>query len=363
MAARTKAVRLQDVAAGLGIHVSTVSRALDPRTQHRVSERIRDQVRAEAERLGYRPNVAAYTLRTSRTRTIGVVIPDITDPVFPPIIRGIEEGLERHGYLAVLANTDGDAGREARLVETLDSRGVDGFIFASLRRKDTTIPDLVDGRAVVTVTRKADDGRFSSVVHDESEGVRRILTHLAALGHRGIATIAGPQTVSTGFERLKAFKVEMAGLRLDADPRLIVTAARFSEEDGERCAEELLARAVPFTALVCANDRLAIGAIAALQRNGRSCPASISVTGFNDMPFAARLNPPLTTVRIQHHRAGLEAAEILVDALEGRADRPRHVVLPTEFVVRASTAKAEDVRVMPVRRRAGEGVRASARRT
>jgi LacI family transcriptional regulator len=334
---KAKSVTLRDVAAALGIHVSTVSRALDARTQQRVSTAVREQVRQAADRLGYQPNAAAYSLRTSRTRTVGVIVPDITDPVFPPIIRGIEEGLERHGYVAVLGNTDGDVGREAKLVSTLISRGVDGFIVASLRRHDATVAKLTAERPVVTVTRSAETARFSSVVHDESDGIRRILTHLAALGHRAIGSIAGPGSVSTGFERLRAFRSELQALGMPASERLIVVASKFTEEDGERCTEELLARGVPFTALVCANDRLAIGAIAALQRNGLACPGDVSVTGFNDMALAARLAPPLTTVRLQHHRAGLEAAEILIDTLEGRSPEPRHVVLPTEFVIRGST--------------------------
>src|SRR5271154_1330967 len=139
-------VTLKDIANVLDVNVSTVSRALDPKTTHKVSARLTETIRKTAKRLGYRPNASAYSLKTNKTRTIGVVIPDITDPVFPPIIRGIEEGLERHGYVAVLANTDGDSRREAKIIETLKSRGVDGFILASLRRKDPVVSKLTEGR-------------------------------------------------------------------------------------------------------------------------------------------------------------------------------------------------------------------------
>ena len=153
-------------------------------------------------------------LKTNRSRTVGVVIPDITDPVFPPIIRGIEDGLARHGYVAILANTDGDPRRQVQVIETLRPRGVDGLIVASALRHDADVSRLTAGMAVVTVSRRTDDPRFSSVVHDEDDGIRRILTHLVSLGHRHIATIAGPQTVSTGFNRYSSFLRHGEGLGL-----------------------------------------------------------------------------------------------------------------------------------------------------
>jgi LacI family transcriptional regulator len=191
--------------------------------------------------------------------------------------------------------------------------------------------------AVVTVSRRTDDPRFSSVVHDEDDGVRRILTHLASLGHRCLATIAGPQTVSTGFNRYTSFLRQGEGLALETGPPPVSFARAFNELEGERCAEELLAAGRPFTALVCANDRLAVGAITALRRHGIDCPRDMSVTGFNDMALADRLSPALTTVRVNHYRAGVEAADLIVEKLAKGAAGPRHVVLPVELVVRDST--------------------------
>lgn len=338
MRSRSKSVTLRDVAEAVGINISTASRALDSRTTHRVSDGLRSKVRDAAARLGYQPNAAAYTLKTNRTRTIGVVIPDITDPVFPPIIRGIEAGLEQHGYVAVLANTDGDSEREVRLIETLAARGVDGFILASVQRRKPAPSVLLDNYPVVTVSRVGASVAFSTVTHDEHDGVRRLVTHLSALGHHSFAAIAGPQSVSTGYERLRGFRNALAGLGKRLDEPKIALASRFTEEEGERRAEELLATGRAFTALVCANDRLAIGAIAALARNGLRCPDDVSVTGFNDMPFASRLQPALTTVRLQHDRAGCEAAKMIVSVLEGAAESPRHLVLPVDIVIRSSTA-------------------------
>jgi LacI family transcriptional regulator len=336
---KSRRVTLKDVAKAVGVNVSTASRALDPLSTHNVSPDLAEQIRAASRKLGYKPNAAAYTLKTNRTRTIGVVVPDLSDPVFPPIIRGIEDGLGLHDYVSIVANTDNDARREERVLQTLNSRGVDGFILATTKRRDALISRLTEGKPVVTIIRQVDDARFSSVVHDEDEGIRRLLTHLVSLGHQQIAHIAGPQDVSTGFMRYSAFERYRALLDIGRTEELVVFARTFSGEEGERCAEQLLAGGQTFTAVVCANDQLAIGAIAAFQRRGLSCPDDISVTGFNDIPLVDRLQPPLTTVRVQHHKMGFESALLAVEALkaEEKARKADHLVLPIELVVRAST--------------------------
>ena len=330
---------LHDIARDVGVHVSTISRALNPRSRHAVSPDLADKIRRVSQRRGYRRNAAAVLLRTNRSHTIGVVIPDITDPVFPPIIRGIEDGLAQHGYVAILANTDGHAGRQIKLIEAMQPRGVDGLILASVARHDAAVSRIAGATPVVTISRQTDDPRFSSVVHDEDDGIARVLTHLVSLGHRRIAAIAGPQTVSTGYKRYASFlkHADMRGLEAKRLP--VAFARTFNETEGERCAEELLARipeSRPFTAIACANDRLAIGAITALRRHGVECPRDVSITGFNDMILADRLSPALTTVRVQHHRAGLEAARLVVDIIESATSEPRHIVLPVELVVRGS---------------------------
>ncbi len=332
---------LKDVAEAAGVHLSTVSRALNPNTAHLITPAVVEKVRAVSRRLDYRPNAAATSLRTNRTRTVGVVVPDITNPVFPPIIRGIEDGLAVRGYLAILANTDGGLDREEEVAGILRSRGVDGLILASVQREDAAISRIsAEGVPVVTVNRRVDDPAVSSVVNDEEEGIRRLLEHLAGLGHKAVANIAGPQTLSTGAERYRAFKKHRKKFGLDPSPGLVAFAAGFNEHQGEAGMDELIAARGRFTAVVCSNDRLAIGAIAALRRHGLDCPGDISVTGYNDMPLVDRLSPPLTTIRIEQYNVGVAAAEVLVEMIESPADRrgPKHLVRPVKLVVRASTA-------------------------
>ena len=335
-----KRVTLKDVAQAVGVHVSTVSRALDPKTRHLITPEVADQILQASERLDYRQNAAAYSLKTNRTRTIGVVVPDITNPIFPPIIRGVEDGLAGHNYMAILANTDSNMRREEGVTATLRARGVDGLILASAEREDDVVARLAqEGLPVVTVNRHLDDPNVSSVFNNEDEGIRRILAHLVSLGHRRIANIAGPQALSTGLARLLSYQQHRLAMGLEADDRLIAFADKFNEAEGERCTEELLGAGVPFTAIVCSNDRLAVGAIAALRRHGLACPEDLSVTGYNDMPMVDRLFPPLTTIRVQQYRAGFAAAELLLELLATPPGlrEPRHIVLPVELIVRGST--------------------------
>lgn len=328
---------LRDIAREVGVHVSTISRALDPSSPHAVSPQLAEKIRRASQRRGYRRNAAAYLLKTNRSRTIGVVIPDITDPVFPPIIRGIEDGLAEHDYVAVLANTDGNPRRQTQVIDAMRPRGVDGFILASVTRDDRTVSQIAAAMPVVTISRQTGDARLSSVVHDEESGIAQALTHLVSLGHRRIATIAGPQTVSTGFKRYAGFVRHADTLGLDGKTLPVAFARAFNEMEGERCAEELLAAGKQFTALVCANDRLAVGAITGFRRHQIDCPKDISITGFNDMILADRISPALTTVRVHHHKAGIEAARLIVDLIENAVAEPHHIVLPVELIVRGST--------------------------
>jgi len=334
-------ITLKDVARQAGVHVSTVSRALNPGTRHLIRPEVVEDIVRVSERLNYSPNNAALSLKTNRTRSIGVIVPDITNPVFPPIIRGIEDALAQHDYFAVLANTDGGLAREAKIADLLRARGVDGLILASVEREDETVSRLAgDGLPIVTVNRRVDDDAVSSVVNDEDTGILDVLRHLAGLGHHRVANVAGPQAMSTGVDRYRAFERHRTALGLDQDPALVAFATGFNEEEGDARTEELIARRRDFTALVCANDRLAIGAIAALRRHGLDPPRDVSVTGYNDMPLVDRLSPPLTTVRIQQYEVGFEAAGVLVGLLEVRAEqrRARHLIRPVELIVRGSTA-------------------------
>ncbi len=335
-----KRITLKDIAVATGVHVSTVSRALDPRRETPLSDDVVLRIRETADRLGYRPNRIASSLRTQKTMTIGVMIPDITNMIFPPIVRGIESVLETLGYASIIVNTDSQRGREQRLVEILQDRGVDGIIHTAVLLDDPTIVKAAEaGLPVVTLNRKIEGTRVPYIINDEAAGIEAAFSLLHDKGHRHIAHLAGPRNLSTGQLRLDAFRASAAIRGMNVEHLTIVEAVQFDEVDGRRAAEEILIRDPGTTAILCANDRLALGAIDHFRTVGLRCPEDISVTGFNDMPFLNMIPPRLTTVRIQQFEAGAVAARHMASILSGHGeDVPIETILPVLLIERDSVA-------------------------
>jgi LacI family transcriptional regulator len=333
-------VTLKDVAARAGVHPATASRALSPETSLLVSEDTARRVRDAAKALGYRPNPLARSLRTRRSHTIGVLIPDLNNPLFPPIVRGLEDRLAEAGYVALLGNTDSDEKRERIVFEQMRARHVDGFVLATTHLRSSLLAEAARADlALVLMNRMAEDQDFSSVSVDNESGIRMAVSHLAALGHRRIAHIAGPQDLSTGLNRYRGFITAMAASGLPVDPELVVFAMAFSVEEGLRCCRQLLAAPGRCTAVAAGNDMLAVGSYAALDEAGLSCPEDMSVVGFNDMPFIDRLRPPMTTIRFPHYQVGTEAAHLLLERIAGPGGPVKILYLAPELVVRGSTAR------------------------
>jgi LacI family transcriptional regulator len=308
-------VTLKDVAAMARVHPATVSRALNPETRLLVSDETADRIMAAAETLGYRPNTVARSLRTRRSNTIGVLIPDITNPLFPPIVRGLEDRLAADGYVALVGNTDGDDKRERLVFELMRDRHVDGFVFATARLRSPVLAEAAAARIpVVLVNRYAEGYGFPAVSVDNERGIAMVVDHLASLGHRKIAHVAGPQDISTGLRRYRGFVAAMRAHDLPVDPELIAYASAYSIDEGQRGCRALLERD-GFTAIVAANDMLAVGCYAALEMAKLVCPRHISVVGFNDMPFIDRLTPPLTSVNFAHYEVGREAGRLILEQL------------------------------------------------
>ena len=334
-----RTVTLRDVAARAGVHPATASRALNPETRLLVREDTARRVLEAAEVLGYHPNPVARSLRTRRSNTVGVLIPDLTNPLFPPIVRALEDRLAAAGYVALIGNTDGDGERERLVFQQMRARHVDGMVLATAHLSDPLLADAARaGLPVVLMNRMAQDHSLDSVSVDNERGMRMAVAHLAGEGHRRIAHIAGPQEVSTGLSRYRGFMSAMEAHGLEADPDLIITAKAFSIEEGLRCTRALLERRGGCTAVAAGNDMLAVGCFAALEEAGLNCPADLSVVGFNDMPFIDRLRPPLTTIRFPHYQLGTEAAQLLLERIGGQGGPVRVIYLAPELVVRGSTA-------------------------
>jgi LacI family transcriptional regulator len=332
-------ITLRDVARRVGVHPSTVSRVLNPVTRNMVTPEIAQRVTEAAQSLGYRPNPFAYSLKTNRSRLVGVLVPDLVNPIFPPILRGIEAVLEAAGYTAIVANTDNQEDRERVILERMGERQVDGLILATAHRADARAQD--PGLPLVFINRTVDDRPVYAVVNEDKAGIRLAVEHLASRGHRRIAHIAGPQSISTGFRRREGFEEVLREAGLPVEPRWIVPAAAYTEVEGQKALAPLLnGGPPPFTGIVAANDLLALGCYDALQECGLRCPEDVSVTGFNDMPMADKLRPPLTTVRIPHYEIGAEAARLLLGQLTDPPEAPHTVSLMPTLVVRGSTGAA-----------------------
>lgn len=334
-----KRTRIDDVARAAGVHASTVSRVLNPRTRGLVSQAVAERIEALARKLGYSPDPAASGLRTRRSATIGVLIPDIANPVFPLILRGIESTLAEAGYTAIIANTDNDAARARAALERLAARRIDGIIIAAATRRDALIAQCIGlGLPAVLVNRGADGGKLSAVIVDDRAGIALAVEHLLALGHRAIGHVAGPGNISTGQGRRAGFLAAIKAQGLVPPP--IAVADSYSIAAGERACAQLLGtrRHVKVSAIVAANDLLALGCYDELKRRSLVCPRDISVTGFNDMAFADRFDPPLTSVRIPHRLMGADAARLLLAQITNPRTPIQEIKLQPELVVRGSTA-------------------------
>lgn len=335
---------LRDVADAAGVHPATASRALNPATRGLVNAETARRVIKVAEGLGYRPNPIARGLKTAKSSTVGLVIPDLTNPLFPPIVRGIEDVLEPAGYSGLIVNTDNDPQRELAQIELLRARQVEGLIVATALIDHPLMSRLhAEGVPMVMVNRRPDGADIPSITPDDAAGIELAVQHLADLGHRRVAHLAGPGTTSTGVARLRAFRNAVRDLDLDADPALVVTCDHWSEEAGAEALRQLLDVRPDVTAIVAGNDLIALGCYDVFAERGVSCPSEVSVVGFNDMPFLDKLAPPLTTVAIPHQQIGAEAARLLLDAISEPNRPARSVLLPLSLVVRGSTAPPASV--------------------
>jgi LacI family transcriptional regulator len=333
-------VKLTDVALAAGVHPGTASRALNPATRSRVSPETSRRILKVAEKLGYVPNTLARGLRTSRSFVVAMLVPDITNALFPPMVRGAEQVLSTAGYTLVLTDTDNDSDTERRQVEQLRARGTDGFIIATALWKDPLLEEIADhGVPAVLVNRNIGSRRLPYVGADERTGIQLAVEHLAGLGHQRIAHLAGPQDTSTGRDRESAFQQAIDGLGLPTGLKLVEVCRSYSEAAGAEAARHLLRSGQDVTAIVCGNDLIALGALSVLAEAGISCPAQMSVVGFNNMAMVDRLTPPLTTVQLPLHQIGELSARLLLAEIEGGPQNAGAVqsLLGVRLAVRGTT--------------------------
>ena len=330
------AVTIKDVARAANVSVASVSRALNGHTN--VTDETRKLVLETARNLRYIPHSGARSLSTSRTDTIGVVLPDLYGEFFSELIRGIDQAARRRGLHLLVSSSHGDAGEAAAALRAMSGR-VDGLIIMSPHVDASFLSDNLPGVLPVVLLNTHDTAHeYSSLAVDNYGGAAAMVQHLVEMGHRRIMMIAGPSNNFEAEERLRGFRETMARLLPAYDPQDVsVVRGDFTEDSGYRAGQQMQALKRLPDAIFAANDMMAIGCLFALNEAGVHVPNDVALVGFDDIPMARFISPPLTTVRVRMTDMGSRALEGLAFQIENPEGTRNSVqVLQTELVVRRS---------------------------
>jgi len=329
---------IKHVAARAGVSFTTVSHVVN-RTRP-VSDAARVRVEQAIAELGYRPSAVARALKTSQTRILGVIVPNITNPFFSELMRGIEDVCEKNDYAVFLCNGDDDFERQGRSLETLFERRVDGVLLATPTGPASALAKRLGEAKVrtVLVDRNVPGLAADRVRIDHGAGARFAVEHLLSLGHRRIACLAGPLSFAASRARVAGWKraLERAGIEPAQDWLL---EGDFRAESGHDLARPLIAGG-RFSAIFASNDLLAIGALRAAAEEHVRVPAELSVIGFDGIDMGNFTYPALTTVGYPIRAIGETAATVLIYRIAGRTSAPRDLVVTPRVIERESTAKA-----------------------
>ncbi len=323
-----------DVANLARVSKTTVARVVNGE-EALVQEKTRQRVLEAIAHLGYERNAIARSLRTERTFTIALSIPDITNPFWPEVARGVQDTVEPSGYSVVLLNSDWDPSRQRNHLRVVRRNLFDGLILNSVGISESELEQL--GIPVITLSGSGNDTGFDSVGSDSEAAVHLALEHLTALGHRRIGLIAGVSKRRLSRSRYAFFKAFFRERQLPFDESLVVRCA-FSQEAGAEATKKLLRLDRPPTAICAGNDILAVGALMATRQAAVEVPTDISIVGMDDIYAATATYPPLTTVEKPKYEIGVEAARLLLARIEGEVTEQRHVRLPCRLILRESTA-------------------------
>ena len=327
-----------DVAHKAKVSIATVSRVTN-NSPHKVNSVTRKRVLAAIRKLDYRPNALAKGLLMKKTMTVGIIIPDISNPYYAEIVRGIQDMADQYGYAIILLNTERNQDRIIKHIYFLREKSADGIIFSGgVIHGEKVLSSLKELRErVVVIGRHRVD--FSAVMVDNVGGAAKATQHLIGLNHRRIGFIGGPDKSNSARDRLSGYKNALAQSRHPIENNLI-RKGDFTPRSGFLSGKELIQRERP-TAIFAANDQMAFGAVRAARELGLRVPDDLSVVGFDNIPFSSYFDPPLTTVEIPKYPMGAAAMEMLVNLISKKnAERSRW--FHTQFLIRGSTAKIKE---------------------
>ncbi|MBB6348100.1 LacI family transcriptional regulator [Nonomuraea muscovyensis] len=328
--------RIKDVAAQAGVSVATVSRVLNDNPS--VTEETRNRVHDAMATLNYRPNAVARSLRTEATRTLGLIIGDILNPFFAELARAVEDEAREAGYTVVIGNADERADQQDHYVRTLMEQRVDGLIICPTAEVTPLVEEVSKGqRPLVFLDRTLTGIDVPSVRADGAAAITELVAHLRALGHRRVAFVSGPGTLSTGRERTAAFLRAAAdhGLRVPAE---YVRVGDFRAGSGQRITAELLDLPEPPQAIFLGDNLMALGALDEIRRRGLDIPGDVAVASFDDVPWFNHIQPRITAISQPTAELGRLAVRVILDALRGKT--AESVVLPAALVIRESCGEA-----------------------
>ncbi len=329
-------VTIKDVARLAGVSISTVSRVLN-NNSHPVNSETKERILSAIEELGFYPNAIARGLQANKTKTIGLILPDIGNPYYPGIVRGVEDVAHELGYTLILCNADRSRERTQEYVRVLRENRVEGIIFTGGGiAQDAQQGNFSEKDAVATVVIGKHWSNLPSVQVDNVKAAREACEHLLSFGHRQIATVTGPESSTTARDRLEGYRQGLATLGLTEHPEWIILGD-FEVDSGYRAVAQLprLGRE-GITAIFAQNDLMAIGVINALQQRGMKVPDDVAVVGFDDIPLASFVTPKLSTVAIPVYELGMTAMKVLAKLLVGQ-ETESVTILETKLELREST--------------------------
>jgi DNA-binding LacI/PurR family transcriptional regulator len=333
-------VTIKDIASEAGVSPQTVSRAINNKDE--IRPETRDRILRIADKLGYRPNSIARSLATRRTRNVGLVVPDVSNPFFSSVARGIQDTAHRADYNVFLCNTDENTDREMGAIHSLEAQRVDGMILCSSRLSEQNLEQVADRyQPLVLVNRRISRPRTGCVMVDDARAMEDAVHYLLELGHREIGFLAGPPRSHSGQERATGYRKAMQAYDIIPPPTWQIHC-RPQVEGGQSAAHELLQHAPELTVLVAYNDLVAAGALRACADLGLRVPEDCAIIGCDDTLLAALVSPALTTIHIPTYNLGQQAMALLLNVME--ADEPETrglapILVSPHLVIRDSVGR------------------------
>jgi len=326
-------VTIKDVAKKANVSITTVSRVIN-KIEGYTNEETKKRILKVIEELDYKPNALARSLVTKRTKTIGLILPDISNPFFPSIAKSVEDLVNELGYNLILCNSYDDTEKEANYINVLKEKCVDGILLSSKQTKDKY--DIYkDDIPMVFIDRKPEVEVKYGVFVDNYNGAYNATKHLIDLGHRSIACITGPKNINTTIERLRGYKDALIDNHIECD-ETIIKSNDYAIEGGYEAAKDLI-KNHNITAIFTHDDLMACGVYKAAKELSYKIPDDISVVGFDDITLVEFLDPPLTTIKQPTEDIGKVSVEILMDLIENNKIQGKIISLDTELIVREST--------------------------